>query len=74
MANDTSSTVSIDAISQFLHREVDKYVAHYKKQHILNPIEYPLSIEEDNSGLWIEFFFDHLSKCESISESISENT
>lgn len=33
----------------------------YYAEHMENPEHYPLTLEEDNSGLWLEFFLQYLS-------------
>lgn len=37
------------------------FAAEYRKQHEANPEQYPLVLADDNSGLWFEFFSDHVT-------------
>lgn len=56
--------LSLDEFVEGIHIEVEKFKEDYLKkreEHIARGIgEYfPLELEEDNAGLWYEFFFSY---------------
>ncbi|CAM3836175.1 hypothetical protein VRRI112168_02385 [Vreelandella rituensis] len=40
--------------------DIDAFAADYKAQHAANPEHYPLELNDDNAGLWTEFFMDFI--------------
>lgn len=42
-------------------RDVQAFHAAYMKHHIANPEHYPLSMPEENAGLWLEFLVQFMT-------------
>lgn len=51
-------SMSIDQAAEKFKSDIDKFVKAYKAKHAVNPVEYPLELDDNNSGLWIEFILD----------------
>ncbi|WP_092320912.1 hypothetical protein [Pseudomonas saponiphila] len=53
---------SLDAFVAEVQADIEGFAAEYRRQHALNPEQYPLELSDDNSGLWIEFFVDYMTR------------
>lgn len=38
--------------------DIERFATAYQAKHAENPEQYPLSLSDDNAGLWFEFFID----------------
>tara|TARA_R110002124_G_scaffold128157_8_gene288582 strand:+ start:7640 stop:7825 length:186 start_codon:yes stop_codon:yes gene_type:complete len=52
--------LSLDAYVASVQKNIVLFAEQYRAQHKDNPDNYPLVLENDNAGLWNEFFIDHL--------------
>lgn len=50
----TDGAVSLDQAVAVAHLQAEAFKAEWVKQHKANPIAYPMSISEDNAGIWHE--------------------
>jgi len=57
----TPKSINLEQFAEEMRREIDSFVADYKRQHEANPEQFPLELDGDNTGLWFEFFteFNH---------------
>ena len=53
---------SLDQFAAEVKSDLEGFVAEYRAQHIANPEHYPLELSSDNSGLWLEFFVDYMTR------------
>ncbi|WP_323016381.1 hypothetical protein [Castellaniella sp.] len=51
-----SKKVSLDEFAGELNEQVAEFERRYRARHEHSPSMYPLEFDEDNSGLWFEFF------------------
>lgn len=42
--------------------DIKAFAAAYTEQHAADPHRYPLALEGDNAGLWMEFFMDFVMR------------
>lgn len=42
--------------------DIKAFAAEYQALHDANPGHYPLTLEDDNAGLWMEFFCDFMTR------------
>lgn len=61
--------LSLDEFMTELRTKVDQFEADYRQEASENPEQYPLTMENGNEGLWIEFFFDFFQRCETRSNA-----
>lgn len=47
---------SLDEFMSELRGSADKFEAAYREKAAANPEQYPLSLPDNNAGLWLEFF------------------
>lgn len=52
----------IDQFVTEVETGIKQFAEEYKAQHEANPEHFPLELGDDNSGLWIEFFFDFMAR------------
>ncbi|MDD4242829.1 MAG: hypothetical protein PHG08_00820 [Bacilli bacterium] len=48
-----------ESLSEFVESielDLENFKTQYKMKNMENPEQYPLSLSEDNRGLWLEFF------------------
>ncbi|SER81998.1 hypothetical protein SAMN04244573_04388 [Azotobacter beijerinckii] len=50
--------LSLDQFADEVRRDIEAFVADYRKKHEENPEHYPLELPDNNAGLWSEFFMD----------------
>lgn len=62
LVSDVPVEGSLDVFVREIHREIEAFAASYRAQHAENPDDFPLALNEDNHGLWFEFFIDHCTK------------
>lgn len=53
-------TVHIDNFCFEVNKSIVEFNELWYKKHQINPEQYPLELEEKNSGLWYEFFTQYL--------------
>lgn len=52
---------SLEYFIKETHKELDEFKKAYEEKSKKNPDHYPLTLNEDNSGLWIEFFINYVT-------------
>ncbi|SFB42814.1 hypothetical protein [Azotobacter beijerinckii] len=50
--------LTLDQFADEIRRDIEAFVADYRKKHEENPEHYPLELPDNNAGLWSEFFMD----------------
>lgn len=50
------STYHLDSFVKEIQDDIVKFAEEYRKKHAKDPENYPLEFNENNSGLWLEFF------------------
>jgi hypothetical protein len=50
---------SLDAFVKETQKDILKFAEEYRKKHNETPEQYPLVLNEDNAGLWFEFFMEY---------------
>lgn len=53
-----SNSITIDQAAEEFATSIVEFVKQYKAKHELFPELYPLTLPEDNIGLWAEFIMD----------------
>ena len=53
---------TLDQFVAEVEADIKAFAAQYQAEHAADPARYPLVLGDDNSGLWLEFFFDFMSK------------
>lgn len=53
---------TLDQFVAEVEADIKAFAAQYRAEHAAEPERYPLELGDDNSGLWLEFFFDFMSK------------
>lgn len=51
------------SLDDFVHEvksEIEKFEAAYREKAASNPEHYPLTLPDDNAGLWLEFFVNYM--------------
>lgn len=51
---------TLDQFSQEIKERLAEFEAVYRKKADENPEHYPLSLDDNNAGLWFEFFSGYL--------------
>lgn len=42
--------------TKLMHNQLEQFEKYWLEQHSKNPEQFPLSMPNDNSGLWLEMF------------------
>ena len=53
---------SLDEFVAEVQVDIEGFAAEYRKQHAANPEQYPLTLSDDNAGLWLEFFVEYMTR------------
>jgi len=48
------NVVTLDEFIKDAHAQVDAFEAMWLKNHIDEPHAFPMAVEEDNAGIWLE--------------------
>lgn len=52
--------MTLDEFTIYISGDIKNFKHAYLAKHEANPEHYPLSIAEDDEGLWLEFFLTYL--------------
>jgi len=53
---------SLEEFASEVRNDLQGFVAEYQAQHAINPEQFPLVLSDDNTGLWLEFFVDYMTR------------
>lgn len=51
---------TLEQFVEEIKADLEVFATEYRKQNAANPEQYPLVLPDENSGLWFEFFSDHV--------------
>lgn len=54
-------TQSLEQFVAEVKADIEGFAADYRAQHAAAPEQYPLELNSDNTGLWLEFFVDYMT-------------
>ena len=57
-----SQSQSLEQFLAEMRQDLVDFEKSYRKSHEENPEHFPLTLDGDNTGLWLEFFVDHVSQ------------
>ncbi|EMN3633077.1 hypothetical protein R3Q56_004182 [Pseudomonas aeruginosa] len=53
---------TLDQFVAEVEADIKAFAAQYQAEHAADPERYPLELGDENSGLWLEFFVDFMSR------------
>jgi hypothetical protein len=46
--------MNINQFENEIKQNIDDFVSFWKEHHLINPEQYPLNMDDDNNGMWLE--------------------
>lgn len=53
---------SLDEFIEEMKKDLESFASEYRKSHAENPEHFPLVLDDNNDGLWLEFLVDHATR------------